>query len=58
MFLLWQANDQFVPCVERLPFQVYLIAKLTDPTPTYAPRSGRLSIHRLQLTDTLDINAC
>lgn len=46
--------------IEMLPSdtKVYLIAKLTDPTPTYAPRSGRLSIHRLQLTDTLDINAC
>ncbi|EPB66183.1 hypothetical protein ANCCEY_14728, partial [Ancylostoma ceylanicum] len=46
--------------IEMLPSdtKVYLIAKLADPTNATAPRSGRLTIHKLQLTDTSDINAC
>ncbi|KIH64168.1 hypothetical protein ANCDUO_05526 [Ancylostoma duodenale] len=46
--------------IEMLPSdtKVYLIAKLADPVNATAPRSGRLTIHKLQLTDTSDINAC
>uniref|UniRef100_A0A0K0CY33 MAM domain-containing protein n=1 Tax=Angiostrongylus cantonensis TaxID=6313 RepID=A0A0K0CY33_ANGCA len=46
--------------IEMLPSdtKVYLIAKLADRSNNSVPRSGRLTLHRLQLTDTLDINAC
>ncbi|KAK5981187.1 MAM domain-containing protein [Trichostrongylus colubriformis] len=46
--------------IEMLPSdtKVYLIAKLSDSPIITESRSGQLSIHRLQLTDTQDINAC
>ncbi|WKY05964.1 hypothetical protein Q1695_006289 [Nippostrongylus brasiliensis] len=46
--------------IEMLPSdtKVYLIAKLAEGPSTGARRFGRLNLHRLQLTDTQDINAC
>ncbi|KAK6024189.1 hypothetical protein OSTOST_10004 [Ostertagia ostertagi] len=46
--------------IEMLPSdtKVYLIAKLTDSPTASGSRSGRLSIHKLQLTDVQDVNAC
>ncbi|KAJ1373605.1 hypothetical protein KIN20_036066 [Parelaphostrongylus tenuis] len=46
--------------IEMLPSdtKVYLIAKLAEGSDNSVSRSGRLTIHRLQLTDTLDTNAC
>ncbi|XGW29266.1 hypothetical protein V3C99_008798 [Haemonchus contortus] len=46
--------------IEMLPSdtKVYLIGKLNENPSANGSRSGRLSIHKLQLTDTQDISAC